>query len=364
MTEQEQHARSLADELARRFVDIFPPTSIEVEGAGVDWRCIARRGAAWCRTSCLDDRGPEFLTEFSCAGRLAHPSAADPVEPLAHARHNALLEMADAIGDWLADGDLPLLYERYPFVDRSKRALADFRDEVYAILSSQRSGLSGQLERISLSDQYSLTFARRNRRCEVLFRRRLAMPESNWSWEEDPVFTFLVHDVPTFVAVLSEWILHQATPSRMRHEFPWLSLRGFENEDDIGTDIESEFSESWNAIEGFYDRMYGELQPPNPAFLASVTLMQSFIRHLRAQGYDQQLRAGQSMFTFVVSRSRRHGMQTWQPSIAFEFHGGGRMTVRFRNRFVDADDEISDQPIAWSPAIGLWLDELAYLPID
>ncbi len=40
------------------------------------------------------------------------------------------------------------------------------------------------------------------------------------------------------------------------------------------------------------------------------------IGELRDAGYDRQLRAGQSMTTFVVSRSRVHGMQQDQASVA------------------------------------------------
>ena len=71
--------------------------------------------------------------------------------------------------------------------------------------------------------------------------------------------------------------------------------------------IEEEFLRSWERMEIFFSE-------DNMPWL---TQMLPLIRVLRARGYVRKLRAGQSMITFIVSRSREHGLRTGQPSLAF-----------------------------------------------
>jgi hypothetical protein len=71
--------------------------------------------------------------------------------------------------------------------------------------------------------------------------------------------------------------------------------------------IEADFMLSWDQMEIFF----GDDDMP------WMTQMLPLIRALRARGYDRKLRAGQSMTTFIVSRSREHGLRISQPSLAF-----------------------------------------------
>jgi hypothetical protein len=40
---------------------------------------------------------------------------------------------------------------------------------------------------------------------------------------------------------------------------------------------------------------------------------------MRSKGFERTLRAGQSLYTLVLSRSRRHGLRENQNSISFSF---------------------------------------------
>lgn len=65
---------------------------------------------------------------------------------------------------------------------------------------------------------------------------------------------------------------------------------------------------SWNSIERFYSEVHSFNQRPEVLRL---------IAQMRKRGFDKTLRAGQSMYTFIVSRARHHG---WLKSyIAFDF---------------------------------------------
>ena len=72
--------------------------------------------------------------------------------------------------------------------------------------------------------------------------------------------------------------------------------------------LEEEFVKSWNRMEWFFGS--GEGWPKRPDIA-------DFIRTLRRIGYDRKLRAGQSVDIFIVSRSRKHGLQPEQARIEF-----------------------------------------------
>jgi len=76
--------------------------------------------------------------------------------------------------------------------------------------------------------------------------------------------------------------------------------------------LADEFARSWVRTEEFL----GQALPPS----TSKDCLLNFVSELRRDGYDRKLRAGQSLFAFTVSRSRRHGLRPDQPWIAFSFH--------------------------------------------
>jgi hypothetical protein len=86
------------------------------------------------------------------------------------------------------------------------------------------------------------------------------------------------------------------------------------NQCETDDSIEGEFIRSWDQIEQFFD-MVLEPGPWKDQVL-------QFISQLRQAGYDRKLRAGQSLFKLVVSRSRCHGLRPDQPSVCFWLHDG------------------------------------------
>lgn len=99
---------------------------------------------------------------------------------------------------------------------------------------------------------------------------------------------------------------------------------------DEHSDIEAEFLHSWDGIENSYNSEIFAMR------WKWMTNIRPFIRTLRERGYDRQLRAGQSMFTFIVSRSREYGLRRDQPFLAFDMLEQGGMAVTFvaQNVFV------------------------------
>jgi hypothetical protein len=106
-------------------------------------------------------------------------------------------------------------------------------------------------------------------------------------------------------------------PSDMRARFPWLTIGELADYYEAGNPVEGEFIKSWDGMEEFYD----------DARFPFADDVKAFLRALRSKGYDKTLRAGQSLWSLILSRSRRHGMRGQQPCVQFRFHAGGMDVV-------------------------------------
>ena len=87
-------------------------------------------------------------------------------------------------------------------------------------------------------------------------------------------------------------------------------------------EIEDAFAQSWDWIEQFYrDDLLSE------ETWRWLGAMPNLISALRQRGYDRTLRAGQSLFILVLSRSREHGLRDNQPFVAIELQRDGSMKL-------------------------------------
>jgi hypothetical protein len=114
--------------------------------------------------------------------------------------------------------------------------------------------------------------------------------------------------------------------------------------------IEGEFIQSWDRIEQFFDSVL-EPGPWKDQVL-------QFISQLRHAGYDRKLRAGQSLFALVVSRSRRHGLRLDQPCVCFWLHDGVMDMQEEKDVYVHLADS------TLSPLVEAALARLLTQPID
>src|SRR5207245_11075726 len=110
------------------------------------------------------------------------------------------------------------------------------------------------------------------------------------------------------------------------------------------------FIESCDRIEQFYREM--ELPPA-----ASV---RAFVAEMRRHGFDRTLRAGQSLYTLMLSRSRRHGLRLGQPHIAFHFRDQ-EMDIFVK---IVGERTISVSEIALSNEVEALLKQLEVITID
>jgi hypothetical protein len=120
--------------------------------------------------------------------------------------------------------------------------------------------------------------------------------------------------------LIKRWVYDEALPSRLAQEYDGLDVGPLASYYEAGNGIEGEFILSWDGIVAFYERL------PRFPHTAAVLAM---IAQMRKNGFDRTLRAGQSMFTFIVSRSRRYGLQRHHPHVLFHFlHDGMEIVAR------------------------------------
>ena len=312
------------------------PTSISIKGAGVHWYCTVKRDDSTCSIACFG-LGPEYYTVFK------RDSA-----KVATARISSKEQTIDAVSDWLDGCELSELHGKFAFVDKTRRALRQLLDDVLSVEPDLQIATSIELKH-EIADIYYLQFAGNTRSCKISFYGKNELPDARFSWDDCQLFQFK-SDQPTQLAqVLKRWLCDQSPPSVMRSDFPWLIIGELADYYENGNPIEGEFIRSWDSIEGFYREDWCKFSQP----------VLSMIHAMRSAGYDRRLRAGQSMWSMGLSRSRRHGLRSEQPSLWFDFRND-RMDV-------DAsfsDETLKDHPLQFTESVRRMIDALVMFPID
>ena len=332
---EEAMAADLHRQLRRRLASTH--AVLAVQGEGIHWDCAAGRGNSLCSIACFNSTGPEYYTDFT----------RDCVK-IATSRIPSRDQTIDAVADWLAGMELVDLQARYPFVDKTKRGLCQLRDDVFAAAPVLQRSTDCQLEH-RIADIHYLHFRAGDRSCEISFFGKNRLPDAKFSWDDCQLFQFQADDHARLATVLTRWLCERAPPSSMRTEFPWLHIDKLADYHEVGNSIEGEFIQSWDRIEEFYRDDWCNF---------SDTVL-DLIRAMRIAGYDRVLRAGQSLSSLGLSRSRRHGLRSGQPSLWFEFHpplmdvlasfaGGG----------------VSDHPIQFTQDVRRLIDALVEIEID
>jgi len=335
---QERYARLLYDNLIGRINPANPDVKISVSGAGVNWRCLVQFEARTSITHCFEHRGEEYLTILS-----------DYKEEIATARTQSSNATVEVVQGWINGETLSSLYARFAIVDQQKRELTLVRDMVLRSAPDLQSS-SELLYRGS--GQYCLWFRGATRSALIYFYGKEESPRVICHWDACELFSFSANDVSLTSTVLRRWLCDGAAPSAMRKEFSWLSIGELADYYERGNPIEGEFISSWDRIERFYDN---ERFPPKSRVL-------QFIHQLRRAGYDRKFRAGQSMWTLMLSRSRRHGLRDDQPRVTFEFSWDvDSMAVTARNR---AEQSTLIASVSVSDEIHSTLNRLLEIAVD
>lgn len=339
---QEDHARDLHRDLSKALAPARPDVAVTVEGFGVHWHCTASRGERSCRVHCFEVGGPEYLALFGRGGRTE-----------AAGRTRAKAEVIGAVAAWIDRHGVEDLWARFAFVDRRRRALEALRAEAVR----RRPGLgrlaSSRLEEAG-SDSCALWFTARDRSCRIAFYADSEDPDATFQWADCELLRVRTRDTARLAAMLDRWLGDRAMPSAMAFDFPEVEVRPVARYYEEGRPVEGEFLVSWDNIERFYAGLLD--QPRFPQTRRILDLVAS----LRRAGYDRRLRAGQSLFWLILSRSRRHGLREGQPHVVFDFREDG-MALHCR---IDGTERVSLPRIEFSPQLEAVLTRLAAEEID
>jgi len=335
---EQKYAQELYDGLIARFSPVADQAQIAITGGGVQWRCSAQRGARSCWVGCFEVGGPEFLTFFEGSGKK-----------VATARTPSPAETIDAIWTWLDGAPLTLMYERFCFVDSEKRKLMALREYALSTFPALATAARNELTATPAGVSH-LWFRTGNRSAHIHFVSRHDAPEAFFHWDECELFSFGAADRAALATVLSRWLADNAPPSALRKELPWLDIGRLADFYEAGNPVEGEFLESWDETEGVYS---GSRFPPKDLVLP-------FIADLRRAGYDRKLRAGQSIWSLVVSRSRRPRLRPEQPLVSFQFRENAMQVFSS----TQGEERSSEIPIAMSDTVERVLSRLVERPID
>jgi hypothetical protein len=300
---EEDYARVLEGQLSRELAWRLPGATASVSGEGCHWNCRAAREQRSCTIHCFDGPcyrpGPEFLVRFE--------------EQSARPMWGRTLEQAEVIGAvcaWLNRQSAQELYSQFAFVEQHRRELAKIQHEIIKAQPELTTLTTREVVSSDGSECGALWFRTADRSCEIG-----GHAHAKFYWDGCLQFSIQSANTISLAALLTHWLCDHAMPSAVQREFPSVALSDVAQYYEQSRGIEGEFIVSWCHVESFYK----DVQHP---FALRVL---NFISQLRAAGYERTLRAGTSLFSLLVSRSRRHGLESGQPYIAFSF-GGARFT--------------------------------------
>ncbi len=168
-----------------------------------------------------------------------------------------------------------------------------------------------------------ILFKDKDRSCNISLSGVQQNPKYTFEWDECPLFEISGIDTKEAGNFITHWVCHKLTPSKMKVQFPEIELNNLAKYYENGEGIKGEFIESWNDIEHYYSEIYSEEHKT----IENDTL--KLIKELRAIGLDEKLRAGQSLYSFILSRSRRFGLTENAPYVMINFQRNNQIVINY-----------------------------------
>lgn len=310
---EEYIAENLYGNLKKYFSEKGKSIGLTKEGAGVHWNCNIELKDRKCIIHCFEHRHyenvkPEYLISFEESGTN-----------LAWGRTHDIGETIQSSEDWINNQKVNDLYQKFEFVDWYKRRIQTIESQ----LLNHEPKLE-QTERMLTSSwgsglcNYYISY--KDRSCELSGYGKEVPISFKLKWDNCNLFEVRQDDLPLLAEVIRKWLVDEIKPSKLDNEYDWIDVGELAEYYERGEGVIGEFIESWNSIERFYNQLSDERQPFKIGAL-------KLIREMRKEGLDKEIRAGQSLFFFVLSRARRHGLETDQSYLSITFLGKNKMKV-------------------------------------
>ena len=256
-----------------------------------------------------------------------------------------------AVTDWLRGSSLDEMYSKHDFVDRGKRLTErfwNFAVESYPDLALKTTPrVDSDFSRYS----YWLWIFASDRSCKIFCGWDPKSTVCEFYWDECYLMRLQNKDYSPLTSAIHRWLCDYAKPSELEQEFSLCDIDELARHYENGRGVEGEFIQSWDKVVGAYDRYLTSEDTPE---------ILNLITQMREAGYDKKLRAGQSLFTLVLSRSRRHGLRHDQPRIVFAFSNNSMDLAAY----LDGGGSFHFPKIEFTPEVDLLLKRLTEMEID
>ncbi len=170
------------------------------------------------------------------------------------------------------------------------------------------------------SSTYDLLFKNEERNCIISLYGYEQNHKCVFEWDNCPIFEIFSTDVKRLGEIILNWVFEKSMPSTMKLSFPEIEFGILAEYYEKGEGIKGEFIESWNLIEEFYSTFSEDWSSNGEDALR-------LIKEMRKVGLDEELRAGQSLWFFILSRLRRHGLEENTHYLQITFLGNNRMNI-------------------------------------
>ena len=203
------------------------------------------------------------------------------------------------------------------------------------LLQLQRNALVAQPE--PFSSIYNLLFKNEERSCIISLYGYEKSYKCIFKWDDCSIFEVFCVDSKRLGAIVLSWVLKRFMPSKMKSLFPEIEFGLLAEYYEKGERIKGEFIVSWNSIEKFYGSFSDSWSSNGEDALR-------LIKEMRNAGLDEKLRAGQSLWFFILSRSRRHGLEENTQYIQITFLGSNRMSIK---SYFDGKETIEEKEVKY-----------------
>lgn len=334
---EEMHARNLYERLSKSLVD--STQKVEIEGAGVHWKVVVSDNVRLSTIHCFHYQmstrvGEEYLIKFS------------PQSPPVQGRTESVGEAIEAAIRWTESVSYQALCEEFSFVDFEKRGLLQIRQDLL-----QEKGFEEDMLEVTITNPHSHTLncTRDDRRVEIRYWSNNALPNAYFLWDGTQIHEAECLETAQIKESVEKWVLKRLNPFDMQNEFPFLQTADVAPYFEQGEPIAGEFIVSWEEVEEFYLKHWR---------VDGLEQILALIRKIRSMGFERNLRAGTSMYTLMLYRSRRYRPK--QPYIAFNFTNSSEMQV---TKSFD-ESEVSIMPLEFSKKLHTLLSKFCGYPID
>jgi len=310
---EEEYARELHRDLMQCLSQEAADATVTCEGAGVHWECVVRRGERTCSIACFDYPRAEYYLSFE-----------NRSQRIGTGRSTSKRDTMAAVTAWVLGSSLEELYEElykglykeYAFVDRQLRDLVAIQNELLVLAPELGQTAPPMLYR---GDHCELWLQARERVCKISYYGRNPDPDFSFLWDGCEMFRVQTRDTELFSRLLKRWLHDLAAPTDIKSQHPQIQMSPVAPYYEQGRPVEGEFICSWDWIGEFYREELAHWEWSKH--------MVELLAQMRRAGFDRTLRAGQSMYTLMLSRSRRHGLRDEQPFISIDISDQG-LSVR------------------------------------